>query len=224
MIRIRFVRNIAASVVVGSTLAVPLTVQASGEGWSVVPYVGISLLGDQSPDIAGGGNIVDGGLDIAVDSGFTAGLGIRYDYQDSRWTSELGWEYRTNDSEITTADGNVLPDGNYASNVFYVNGRYSLTEGHRWTPWVGGGLTWVQEIDLDSENANGERSFSDSGSVGFQVMAGLDYDLSSRLYFTSELRYASQTGLDLNEEDGDGRVTDIDYQPVTIGLGLGIRF
>jgi len=92
------------------------------------------------------------------------------------------------------------------------------------TPWVGGGLTWIQELDLDSEGADGERSFSGSGSVGYQLMAGLDYELSDSLYLTSDLRYTSFSGIDLNEEGGNGRIVNIDYQPITVGLGLGYRF
>lgn len=214
--------KLIAAIVVGGSLATP--VHAAGDGWSAVPYIGLSQLGNQSPTLTNAADIADGSLDITVDSGFTAGLGIRYDYEDSRWTSEFGWEYRSNDSEIITADGSALPAGNYASNTFYLNGRYALAEGNRWTPWIGGGLSWVQEIDLDSEDTNGERSFSDSGSIGFQLMAGMDYDLSERLYLTSEIRYSSQTGLDLSEENGSGTVTGIDYQPVTLGLGVGSRF
>lgn len=193
-------------------------------GWSVVPYVGLSQVDNQSPTILGADNITDGTLTVETDGGFTAGLGIRYDYPQSRWTSEFGWEYRSNDSVSITADGTKLPGGNYASNTLYINGRYALNEGRQWTPWVGAGLTWIQEIDLDSENAEGERSFSNSGSVGYQVMAGFNYALTDRLYITSELRYSSQTGIDLDEESGSGRVTDIDYQPITLGAGLGIRF
>ncbi|MFK7855488.1 MAG: OmpW family outer membrane protein [Granulosicoccus sp.] len=197
---------------------------AADEGWSLVPYIGISQLGDQSPQLAGADGIANGNLDIAVDSGFTAGLGLRYGYENSRWTSEFGWEYRSNDSTITAADGTELPSGNYASTSFYVNGRYALTEGSAWTPWVGAGLSWLQEVDLDSEGSEGERSFSDSSSVGLQLLAGIDYNLSDQLYLTSEIRYANHTGIDLEEEGGSGRVTDIDYQPVTLGLGLGWRF
>ncbi|MBX2881918.1 MAG: outer membrane beta-barrel protein [Granulosicoccus sp.] len=198
--------------------------QAASDGWSVVPYIGLSALSDQSPQVFGADDIVNGDLDVAVDSGFTAGLGVRYDYEDSRWTSEFGWEYRSNDSSTTAANGVSLPDGNYASNTFYFNGRYALTEGRRFTPWLGGGLTWIQEIDLDSENSDGERSFSDSGSIGFQLMAGVDYDLTERLYLTGELRYSSLRSIDLSEEGGSGQVTDIDYQPATLGIGIGYRF
>lgn len=83
----------------------------------------------------------------------------------------------------------------------------------------------VQEVDIDSESSAGERSFSDSGAVGIQLLAGLDYNLSDRFYLTGELRFTSFTGLDLSEEaGGDGRVTNIDYQPVTLGVGIGFRF
>jgi len=197
----------------------------------VVAGVGLSQLGDQSPFIAGATNdatlpdIPDGAIDVAVDTGFAAGLSFRYDYPDSPWTSEFGWEYRSNDSEITLADGTDLPGGNYASNTFYLNGRYTFKSGRLLTPWVGAGLTWLQEVDLDSESGNAERSFSDGGSVGFQVMAGADYDINDRLYLTSELRYSSQRDLSLSEEGGAaGVVSEIDYQPFTVGIGLGVRF
>ena len=219
----KLVHLAAASLAISAAL-LTTSATAAGAGWSVVPYVGISQLGDQSPGLSGAADIADGTLDIAVDTGFTAGLGFRYDYPGSRWSSEFGWEYRSNDSDTTDATGLALPGGNYASNIFYINGRYALGEGKAWTPWVGAGLTWVQEVDLDSENTDGERSFEDSGAVGFQAMAGVDYRFTDRLYLTTELRYSSLTGLDLSEENGDGRISDIDYQPVTLGVGLGLRF
>lgn len=199
----------------------PLQAHAANNAWSVVPYLGLSQLGDQSPSLV---DTESSELNVAVDSGFTAGLGLRYDYMNSRWSSEFAWEYRSNDISSTTADGSTLPEGNYASNIFYLNGRYALTEAKRWTPWVGGGLSWIQEIDLDSEGADSERSFSDSGSVGFQIMAGVDYDISERIYLSSELRYSSQSDLELKEEGGTGRISDIDYEPITLGLGIGFRF
>lgn len=213
----------AKAVLGGGLLIASQITSASGSGWSIVPYLGFSQLGDQAPSFAADG-IAGGEADISIDSGFTGGVSIRYDYADSRWTSELGWEYRSNDATITSSDGSQLPGGNYASNTFLLTGRYALSEGSRFTPWIGGGLSVVQEIDLDSEGADSERSFSASGSIGFQVMAGVDYDITDRVYLSGELRYTSFTDLDLNEEGGDGQVSGLDYQPVTIGLGLGIRF
>lgn len=192
-------------------------------GWSVVPYVGYSVLSDQSPSISGLG-AGDGVADVSVDDGFNAGLAVRYHY-DSRWSSELGWEYRSNDSLITDASGSVLPGGNYASNLFYVNGRYDLPlKTGAWQVWVGGGLTVAQEIDLDSESSDGETSFSDGGSIGYQFMVGADKPLTPKWYLTTELRYSAQRGLTLAEEaGGNGEVSDLDYTPVTLQVGVGYR-
>ena len=216
-------RIIAIGLITSSVFGIHST-HAAGKGWSIVPYVGLSQLGDQSPSIIDAEGIAEGTTDISVERGFTAGLSVRYDYEQSPWVSEFGWEYRSNDSITNDADGIALPDGNYASNTFYINGRYTLKEYSRVAPWIGAGVSWIQEIDLDSEDSTGERSFSDSGSIGFQAMVGADYNLSERLYLTSEIRYSSQTGLNLVEEGGNGRINGIDYQPVTLGIGLGFRF
>ncbi len=218
------VQRLVAATLFGSLLSGSNPSVAAGQGWSVVPYLGISQLGDQSASLSEASAEDSVGIDVALDSGFTAGLAVRYDYADSPWQSEFGWEYRSNDAVITPANSAALPGGNYASNTFYLNGRYMFNARNPWTPWVGGGLHWVQEVDLDSETAGTERSFSDSGGIGFQVMAGVDYKLSERFYLTSELRYSSNTGIDLSEEGGSGSVLDIDYQPITLGLGVGYRF
>lgn len=197
---------------------------AKASGWSVVPHLGLSLMQDQNLNLEGFGAGQDGRAELSLDSGFAAGLSARYHYSDSRWVSEFGWEYRSNDAKITASDGSQLPGGNYASNIFYLNGRYRLVESQPITPWLGLGVLWTQEVDLDSENTAGERSFSDSGSIGYQLMAGVDYDLSERIYLTGEIRYSTQSGIDLNEENGTGAVTGIDYQPLTMSLGFGYRF
>lgn len=193
-------------------------------GWSVVPYAGYSILSDQSPLLTGA-EVADGGSNVAVDDGFTAGLGLRYHY-NSPWSAEIGWEYRSNDSTITDAQGNTLPGGNYASNIFYLNGRYDLpVDSGDWQLWVGGGVTVSQEIDLDSESAAGETSFSDGGSTGYQLMVGANRRLSPRWYLTTEIRYSDQQDLTLTAEaGGSGQVTAIDYSPLTLQLGIGYRF
>jgi len=80
-------------------------------------------------------------------------------------------------------------------------------------------------VDLDSESVAGEISFSDDGSIGFQVMAGVDVELAPAWYLTTELRYSDQRGLTLVREEGSaGAVANIDYQPLTVSLGLAYRF
>lgn len=197
---------------------------ASATGWSIVPYTGLSQMQDQTLEINGLGSGQDGRADVALETGFVAGISSRFHYDNSRWISEFGWEYRSNDAIITSANGSQFPGGNYASNIFYLNGRYQLAESQAFIPWVGAGLLWTQEIDLDSEGTGPEQSFSTSGSTGYQLMVGADYDISPQLYLTGEFRFSSQSGLDLDEEGGAAVVSDIDYQNLTLSLGVGYRF
>lgn len=205
-------------------LTAATTTVAKANDWSIVPYTGLSFMQDQSLNLVGLGGGLGGDADLSLEGGFVAGLSARVHYDDSRWISEFGWEYRSNDATITAEDGSRLPGGNYASNIFYLNGRYRLVESQPITPWLGVGLLWTQEVDLDSENTSGERSFSDSGSIGYQLMAGADYDLSEQFYLTGEIRYSTQHGLELSEETGNGAVTEVDYQSLTMSLGVGYRF
>ncbi len=193
-------------------------------GWSVVATVGSSSMTDQSPTLSGA-EAADGRADLALDTGFAAGLAVRYNYE-SPWSSEIGWEYRSNDALITDASGAQLPSGNYASNIFYLNARYDLpVRSGNWQWWVGGGLTVSQEIDLDSESDAGETSFSDGGSIGYQFMAGADRALSDRWYVSTEVRYSAQRDLTLSAEEGaSGEVTSLNYAPLTLQLGIGYRF
>ena len=215
------IRLVATTILFGITSVV---VADDRTGLSLIPLFGYSQLSDQTAVLSGldSGN---GAARVEIDSGFMAGLALRYQF-DSPFSSEFGWEYRSNDSVIIDAAGMELPAGNYASNVFYFNGRYdpAVTFG-RFRPWIGGGLSIVQEVDLDSESAAGEVSFSDSGSIGYQLMVGVDVEMTGPWYVTTELRYSDQRGLTLEQEEtGDGIVTAIDYQPITVQLGIGYRF
>lgn len=202
----------------------PGIVLAGNEGWSTRPYIGLSQISDISADTGAIGS-VDGKADIDLSGGFTSGLGVAYRYND-RISAEFAWEYRTNDSEVTLADGTRYDDGNYASNLFFVNGFYHLTALAGWEPYVGGGLSWIQEIDIDLETAGTELSYSGSGDIGWQVFAGAARDITEDWSVSGELRYGSTTGIDLDQEGGtgDGSVKGLDYTPLTAQLAAIYHF
>lgn len=207
--------------VLGLALAAPV-VRADEAGWYLKPYGGLSQLSDTK------GDRVDGTAqwaDVSVDPGFLAGLGFGYRY-NARWAAEVAWEYRTNDSETRLADGTVFDDGNYASNVFFLNGYYYLSPRGKWQPYLGAGLGWVQEIDIDLEGAGPEQSFAGDGDVMLQVFAGVDYAFNDRLSMNLELRYARLSGVDLDAESGPagGSIEDLDYDPVSLAAGITYRF
>ncbi len=197
------------------------TAHAESGTWYLKPTFGLSSLSDTS------GTRVDGaeqGLDVNTDGGFTPGIALGYRY-NSNLSAELGWEYRSNDSETVYADGTVFPDGNYASSFIYVNGIWHFDARGKWQPYVGAGLGFIQEIDIDLESGGVEQSFSDSGNVGFQVFGGVDYELSERLKVGGEIRYTNVGTVDLPaEENATGSIVGLDYDPVTVGLTLTYEF
>ena len=213
-----------ALILTAAAAMLPLKLMAADAGnWFVRPFVGLSQMSDLSADSENLGT-VDGRSQIDLDSGFNAGIGWGYRYND-RIAVELAWEYRTNDSSVTLADNSVFPDGNYASNMFFLNGfYYPDVEAGRWSPYVGGGLSWIQEIDIDLEQNGVETSLSGDGDIGYQLFAGADYKLDEQWSMGFELRYGSTTGIDLKGEGNDGRYKELDYQPTTLQIGLTYQY
>ncbi len=199
--------------------------QAAGaaENWFVRPYVGLSQMSDLSSDFSDIDGL-SGDADIDLDTGFTAGIGVGYRYSENL-AAEFGWEYRSNDSETLLAGTSEFDDGNYASNIFYLNGHYLFARSGSWQPYLGGGLTWVEEIDIDLERGGNELSYSGDGDIGYQVFAGVNYDLGDSWRLQSELRYGSITDIDLDGEAGDpGGFDGIDYETTTLQFGVVYDF
>ena len=68
-------------------------------------------------------------------------------------------------------------------------------------------------------------SYSGDGDVGYQVFAGINYDLNQTWKLQSELRYGSITDIDLEGEGNDvGEFDSIDYETTTLQIGLVYDF
>ncbi len=160
-----------------SLLVLTISPVAAEDNWFVRPYVGLSQMSDLGADFT---NIdgLSGDIDVDLDAGFTGGIGVGYNYTDN-FAVEFGWEYRSNDSEAVLADTSEFDGGNYASNIFYLNGHYRFAPNGDWRPYVGAGLTWVEEVDIDLERGSEELSYQGDGDVGYQLFAGVDYRVNS---------------------------------------------
>ena len=211
-------------IITGLAALLPLEVYAqSQEGWFLRAYGGYSQLSDIDADTTGVATAATP-ADISVDGGFTAGAGAGYRYGDN-WAVELAWEYRSNDADTDLEGGAQYPDGNLAASLFYLNGYYQLAGSGKWDPYIGAGLAWLQEVDIDLEGDGPERSYSGDGDSGFQLFAGANYALTDRLALQGEIRYTYFDDLDLEGESGAaGEFSAVDYDPLTLQLGILYRF
>ena len=117
-------------------------------------------------------------------------------------------------------------DGNIASNVFFVNAYYPLYQQRSWRIYLGAGVGWVQELDIDLEEGSLERSYSGDGDLAYQLIGQVEYQLSSGVSVAGELRWSDVGSPSLDGEEGGalGIVDNFDYTPVSFGLSLQYRF
>lgn len=185
-------------------------------GFYVKPYLGISYMNDVT------NNKNTAPIEIELDKGLVLGTAFGYHFTKN-FAAELAWEYRSNDSE--TQVGNLLyPEGNYAANIFFVNGLYYFSPIASVRPYLGLGLGWIQEIDIDLEREGVERSFSSSGNFTYQGFIGVEYQLSSNWRLHTELRHAGAKSGNLKDERTGELLANLNYKPFTWQLGFSYLF
>lgn len=194
----------------------------ANDNWFVRPYIGLSQMSDQDTSFSNV-DMLSGNAEISLNNGFTSGLGLGYRYTDNI-AIELAWEYRSNDSETVLDNQSTFEDGNYAANLFFANVHYHFNTQNKWQPYLGIGLSWAEEIDIDLERNGEELSFSSSGETGFQLFGGLEYQLNDAWALQSELRYGSISGIRLESEEGNGMFEKLDYKTTTLQVGVIYEF
>ena len=192
--------------------------------WYVKLYSGTSTLSDQSAeqtDVASAG----ASGKIKNDSGFMAGGSVGYNYTNNL-SVELAWDYRSNDSKTNFSDGSRFNDGDFASNIFFVNGRYTFDPVAKTNlrPYIGGGFGYVEEIDVDLKFGGVERSYSKNSEMAYQFMAGITYPLTEKIDLDAGLRYVRVDNIKLKGESDSGELRKVDYDPLSLAVGLSYKF
>lgn len=199
----------------GIFLSAPVAASQSAHFY-VKPYAGISYMNDVKAQ-TGAANI-----DIELEKGMALGAAFGYRY-NANIAAELAWEYRSNGSE-SQVGAEFYPDGNYASNLIYLNGVYFFDPIGKLTPYIGAGVGWMQEIDIDLERSGVETSFSNSGNWSYQGFVGIEYRWSAVWSFHTELRHAGAKSGQLKDEQTKALFSNLNYKPFTWQLGAKYQF
>lgn len=168
------------------------------------------------------------GLRVEFGSGFGLGGDLGYRYGNG-WASEVEWNYRRHPLNALRKDGSQLSrDGDFASNILLINGlrRFQMSGG--WTPYLGAGIGWVQEIDMDiaPSHAGAQRGYSAGSKSAFQFIAGAEYMLSPKWRLIADARWLriSPVRLDNEESNPGGSAGPLKYTPVSVQLGVRYSF
>jgi len=184
----------------------------------IKPYAGFIEIQDMNIQLVDNNSAEN--LNIESGFGYTAGISFGYNFYKN-FTAEIGWEYKSNN--ITITNSNSFNKGDYASNFIYLNGIYNIKTNGSFTPYVGLGFSFIEEIDLDlSEDEN--NSFSKSGIGGFQGLVGLDYDFAKKWGLNCEVKFVKFNNFNVINESNGSILTNLKYNPLIINIGMKYRF
>ena len=217
-------KYIVTFALLGATLlySVPAFAKDSDKGRRYIKlYGGTNFIGDKSynqTEVAAAGTIGNS----SFDTGMMTGAAVGYFFTDHT-AAEISWDYRRNESDSNTfSDGTNFSSGDYASNIFFLNGFYHFDRiiESKLRPYLGAGLGYVEEIDLDLEAG----SYSSGGELATQLIAGTSYFLSNSWDLNADVRYVRASSMNLDQENGAGTIKGINYNHITLSVGAVYKF
>ena len=107
--------------------------------------------------------------------------------------------------------------------------QYHFAPDRRVRPYVGAGINWTVFYSEDSSASldgalGGPTSVSLDDSFGWAIQAGVDFDITDRVFMNLDIKYIDiDTTATLNT-GGVINSVDVDIDPIVAGIGFGMRF
>lgn len=161
--------------------------------------------------------------EASLDMGAIVGLGGGYRF-NRKFAAELEYAYRSNDiDKIKGAGGATIADGgDLASVAIMANGYYYFDFAESWSPYIGVGMGFLQEIDSDVEltGVNSQKDLEDQ-VFAWQAMVGAEVPVDEHWRFYGEGRFMSAPSPDLSNSNGS---YSVDYNNLSLIFGIGYQF
>jgi opacity protein-like surface antigen len=161
--------------------------------------------------------------EASLDAGMVSGLAVGYRF-NRNFAAELDYAYRSNDiDKIKGTGGATIADGgDLASVAIMANGYYYFDFAETWSPYIGLGLGFLQEIDSDVDLSGlTDQTDLEDQVFAWQAMIGAEMPLNNSWSFYGEARFMSSPGPELSNANGS---YDVDYENLSLIVGVGYRF
>ncbi len=214
---VSYLAALSASIFISTT-----TIAEEAPGYYGTIYMGASnLSASKITETRTNGITLDERIKFKNGGALGGALGYRY---GNGWAAELAWDYRTHGLKNKQ---NMIAGGDFASNTLFVNGYYRFTKIGSIRPFVGLGVGWAQEIDIDIDRSGQSLSYQRKNGSAVQAIVGGELEISSNLALVGDLRLMKfNTGSFKAERPEAGGVltNKPKYQPVSIHLGMSYKF
>ncbi|MSP82155.1 MAG: OmpA family protein [Alphaproteobacteria bacterium] len=177
-------------------------------------YVGLGAGLNLPADIAIDGGAIATDADAGYGGGAVGALGFAY---GNGFRTELEVGYRTN--SVDDLSGVAGGSGDVDAMTIMVNAYYGLENESRLTPYVGGGVGWLN-LDFSGVTPVGGLTLSDNGDeIGYQGIAGVGYEVAPQVDLFAEYRYLGAFG-DVGVATNAGANVSADYAAHSFMVGL----
>lgn len=184
--------------------------------------IGFVLDGNISLDGASGEASYDPGqmFGAAIGKNFNANLAL-----------EIEFFYRSAEIDVNSSSGPLAGDvsGDFASTNLMFNAIYTFNkfDGEsllgKFKPYLGFGVGFLQQADIDIEIGGVEQEFDDHYLFATQVFTGITYELTSSWSIYAETRYNMAGKIDLHSS-GSKSTVEADYDGISCIAGLRYNF
>lgn len=161
--------------------------------------------------------------EASLDTGSVVGLAAGYRF-NRNFAADLDYAYRSNDIDTIKGAGGatIANGGDLASVAIMANGYYFFDFAESWSPYIGLGMGFLQEVDSDVQLVGINRQSDLEDQVfAWQAMVGAEVPIDETWRFYGEGRFMSAPSPDLSNGNGS---YSVDYTNLSLIFGIGYQF
>ena len=218
--RIRQALPLATVLVLAATIANA----DDDQRWYATANIGIGTLSDETLTYSDGNSSES--VSASYDASFAGGGTVGYRFANG-WSLEGEIMYRRNDLEPISVPGlGDFTEGDFASLGFGINAlyRFNFGDSGKWSAYLGPGIVYLQEIDIDFDVEGGQEVSFESDDTGFQFKFGTRYDFAERWFAEAGATYFAASSVTMELPADKSQTIQSDYNHWTLAAGIGFRF
>ncbi|MDX1508511.1 MAG: outer membrane beta-barrel protein [Woeseiaceae bacterium] len=193
-------------------------------GWYASAGIGVGNLSNSSLTYSDGANTDT--VATSFDTSFAGGGSVGYGFSNG-FTLEGEIMYRRNEfGAVSIPSLGDFTEGDFASLGFGVNllYRFPIGSSGKWSGYAGPGYVWLQEIDIDFDDAGQQEISFETDDSGLQFKFGGRYDFSDRWFAEAGATYFSVDGVRMELPTEPTQTLTSDYDHWTASIAVGLHF